>query len=51
MNETVKWAYIENIITIAATVAVIVGAYAFGAGVNSWWGLVFLLNLNTIQIK
>ena len=38
---------IENMVTVVATAATIVGAYAFGAGHHAWWGLVILLNVNT----
>lgn len=37
----------ENCVTLLATAATIVGAYAFGAGDNAWWGLLLLLNINT----
>lgn len=39
----------ENCITLLATAATIVGAYAFGAGGHAWWGLVLLLNLNYVK--
>ena len=38
---------IENCVTMLATAAIIVGAYAFGGGGYSWNGLLLLLNLNT----
>lgn len=40
---------IENCVTLAATAAIIVGAYAFGAGGYSWLGLWLLLNLNYMK--
>jgi hypothetical protein len=37
----------ENCITMVIAAATIVGAYAFGAGNDAWWGLLFLLNMNS----
>ena len=34
---------IENCVLYLATAVTIIGAYYFGAGGHSWWGLVFLL--------
>lgn len=42
---------IENICTLVAIVATIVGAYAYGAGHHAWWALLFLLNMNHIKSK
>lgn len=41
-----KWVFIENIVTLAACAAIILGFYAMGAGLHSYWGLVVLGNLN-----
>ncbi len=38
---------IENCVLYLATAATIIGAYYFGAGDHSWWGLVFLLFVNS----
>ncbi len=40
------WPYIENICTIAAIVALILGGTALGAGHYVWWALLLMLNLN-----
>ena len=37
---------IENCVLYLATAATIIGAYYFGAGGYSWFGLVFLLFVN-----
>ena len=42
---------IENCITLLATAATIVGAYAFGAGGHAWWGLLILMNINYEKSK
>lgn len=42
-----KWMVIENVITLIACGATMVGLYAFGAGAHSFWALLLLLNLNT----
>jgi len=41
-----KWLVIENMVTLAAATAVILGGFWLGAGGWSLWGAVFLLNLN-----
>lgn len=38
---------IENCVTIVATVALVLGALALGAGAHSFWGLLILLNINS----
>ena len=38
---------IENCVLYIVTAVTIVGAYYFGAGGDSWWGLVFLLFTNS----
>lgn len=40
------WAVVENVATLAACVALVLGSYALGAGGWSWIGLALLLNLN-----
>lgn len=40
------WAYVENIVTIAAMVVIILGALYLGAGGYSWLGLMLLWNIN-----
>jgi len=45
MNNFHGW-QLENIATILVTGMTIVGLYAFGAGGNSFWALVLLINLN-----
>lgn len=38
---------IENCVLYLAAAATIIGAYYFGAGGHSWWGLMFLLFTNS----
>ena len=38
---------IENCVLYLATAATIIGGYYFGAGGHSWFGLVFLLMVNS----
>jgi hypothetical protein len=48
----VKWAIIENIVTMVATAALVLGLYAMGAGGYAFFGLLLLTNINTsYQIK
>lgn len=42
-----KWAIIENMVTVASTTALVLGLYAMGAGGWSAGGLILLINLNT----
>jgi hypothetical protein len=43
----VKWAIIENIVTMVATAALVLGLYAMGAGGYAFFGLLLLTNINT----
>jgi hypothetical protein len=42
-----KWALIENMVTIAATAALVLGLYWLGAGAHAGWGFLLLVNINT----
>lgn len=42
-----RWAILENIATLAATVALTLGLFAMGAGGWSTIGLLCLVNINT----
>jgi hypothetical protein len=42
-----RWAIIENIATLAAITAIILGVYAMGGGGYGFWSLVLLCNLNS----
>lgn len=42
-----KYALIENMVTIASTAALVLGLYAMGAGGWAAGGFVLLLNINT----
>jgi hypothetical protein len=47
-----KWAIIENMVTVASTAALVLGLYAMGAGAHAGWGLILLININTsYQVK
>ncbi len=51
MNDT-RWAILENIATLTAIAAIIIGVAAFGGGLYGFWALVLMTNLNTgIRIK
>lgn len=41
------WMVLENIVTLAATAAIVLGLYYMGAGGHSFWGLLLLLNITT----
>ena len=41
-----KWWQIENCITLACIVILVLGLYAMGAGRNSFWAMLLLLNIN-----
>ena len=41
-----KWWQIENYITLACIVILVLGLYAMGAGGHSFWAIVLLLNIN-----
>ncbi len=38
---------LENIVTLLATAAIVLGLYAMGAGSAAMWGFLVLFNLNT----
>lgn len=42
---------INNVVTIIATVAIVLGLYAMGAGAASLWGLLLLLNIESVEVK
>lgn len=42
-----RWAIIENIATLCAITAIIIGVYAEGGGGYGFWALVLTLNFNT----
>lgn len=47
-----KFAILENIATVAATAAVVLGLYAMGAGYMSLFGFVIMTNINTaVRVK
>ena len=41
-----KWWQIENCITLACIVILVLGLYAMGAGGHSFWAMLLLLNIN-----
>ena len=41
-----RWMFIENIVTICATAAVVLGGLALGGGGWSFLGLLLMLNIN-----
>ena len=43
---TLRWMFIENIVTICATAAVVLGGLALGGGGWSFLGLLLMLNIN-----
>lgn len=43
------WAIAENMVTVTAIAAIIIGVYAFGGGGFGFWGLVLLCNLNSMS--
>lgn len=45
------WDHIENIVTIIAMAATILGLYWMGAGLHCFWALAFLLNVNGTSIE
>jgi hypothetical protein len=46
-GKAVKWAIIENIVTMVATAALVLGLYSMGAGGYAFFGLLLLTNINT----
>lgn len=46
-----NWAAVENMVTIIATVAVILGVWFMGGGPWSFIGLAIMLNINTSYPK
>ena len=42
-----NWWWIENIVTVIAIAAIVIGLYAMGAGGFSAVGFILFLNLNT----
>jgi hypothetical protein len=47
-----KWAIIENMVTVASTAALVLGLYAMGAGGWAAGGFLLLINMNTsYQVK
>lgn len=46
-----RWAYVENIATLVAMVALILGLWWLGAGGWSLWGLLLLLNMNSSRSR
>ena len=46
-----KWWQIENYITMACTVILVLGLYAMGAGGHAFWAMLLLLNINYLQKK
>ena len=47
-----QWAILENIATVVATAALVLGLYAMGAGAHAGWGFLLLINMNTgLRIK
>lgn len=47
----VKQAFIENIITMICTVTTVLGLYYMSGSFHSLWGLLMMLNVNTIKIR
>lgn len=50
MSCVARWAFIENIATLIITAVTVLGLYWMGAGAWSFWGLVILLNVNTVKM-
>lgn len=46
------WAILENIVTITAIAAIILGVYALGGGGYGFWALLLVCNLNSsVRVK
>lgn len=49
--QMLRWAVIENVATLAATTAIVLGLYWMGAGLWALTGLLLLANLNSLKFK
>jgi hypothetical protein len=50
-ERAIRWAFIENICTLTAVAAIIIGIYAMSRSLHCFWGLVLMLNLNAVTRK
>jgi hypothetical protein len=49
---SLKWAVLENIATVTAIAAIIIGVYALGGGGYGFWSLLLMFNLNSgVRVK
>lgn len=47
-DATIRWIILENIATVTSTAVLVLGLYAMSSSYHALWGLVLLLNLNTL---